>query len=75
MVLTDQTMPGMNGIELATLIHRQWPRLPVILMSGYSQTATPERRQRAGIAATLGKPFAGKELVECVRKVLDARRS
>jgi CheY-like chemotaxis protein len=35
-VFSDVIMPGMNGVELATIIRERHPHLPVILTSGYS---------------------------------------
>jgi DNA-binding NtrC family response regulator len=37
LVLTDQLMPGGTGTELAQSIKREWPRIPVILMSGVNE--------------------------------------
>jgi PAS domain S-box-containing protein len=73
LVITDQTMPTMTGLELAEHIHRARPALPIILVTGFSHAATPERQARAGIAAVVIKPFAGPELTRCVRSVLDSR--
>jgi PAS domain S-box-containing protein len=39
LVLTDIVMPGMNGVDLAREIHSMVPWLPVLLMSGYNETA------------------------------------
>ncbi len=36
LVFSDVVMPGINGVELAQVIQRQWPRLQVVLTSGYS---------------------------------------
>ena len=40
-VLSDVVMPEMNGTELAGAIHREFPGLPVILMSAYSRQVSP----------------------------------
>jgi signal transduction histidine kinase len=36
-VITDHAMPGMTGSELATRIRRDWPSVPVVLASGYTE--------------------------------------
>jgi len=56
-VVTDHLMPGMTGAELARTIRATWPRLPVLLVSGYADAE--------GIAADLprlAKPFRQAEL-------------
>ena len=42
LVFTDVVMPGMNGIELAREVRRRWPKLPVVLTSGYSHILAEE---------------------------------
>lgn len=37
LVLSDQLMPGMNGIELTQEIKKAWPSLPVLLLSGVNE--------------------------------------
>jgi CheY-like chemotaxis protein len=37
LVLTDQVMPGMTGLDLLAEISAEWPDLPVILASGYAE--------------------------------------
>ncbi len=40
-VFSDVVMPGkMDGISLARTIRKKWPRLPILLVTGYSETAT-----------------------------------
>jgi CheY-like chemotaxis protein len=36
-VITDYLMPGMNGVDLARLVGERFPRLPVVLLSGYAE--------------------------------------
>jgi CheY-like chemotaxis protein len=44
-ILSDINMPGMDGLGLLAAIKRQWPRLPVIIVTAYGDD---ERRRRAG---------------------------
>jgi PAS domain S-box-containing protein len=61
-VLTDQAMPGMTGVQLAALIAARWPDLPVILGTGYAELP-PEAK--AG-TMRLGKPFSRETLRRAV---------
>jgi CheY-like chemotaxis protein/two-component sensor histidine kinase len=56
LVLTDQTMPGMTGIFLATQLRHIRPDLPVILMTGYSMALRSDQIDAAGILQVLMKP-------------------
>jgi PAS domain S-box-containing protein len=71
LLITDQTMPGLTGSELAEQARRIRPDLPVILCTGYSNTIDGERAAALGIGALLAKPIARAELARTVRKVLD----
>ena len=70
LVLTDLTMPGMGGAELARRLKERWPALPILFMSGYS--AEELRRQGAigSEGALLEKPFSPGGLVATVAAVL-----
>ena len=57
LVLTDQTMPGMTGIMLASKLLQIRADLPIILMTGYSQRLTAEKIEEAGIRQLLLKPI------------------
>lgn len=41
-VITDHAMPGMTGTELARQIRQVWPRLPIILATGYAELPNGE---------------------------------
>ncbi len=75
LMITDQTMPSMTGLDLTERVRRIHPQLPVILVTGFSHSVTPEKLEAAGVSATLTKPFVGPELAGCVRSVLDAAYS
>jgi CheY-like chemotaxis protein len=53
LVITDQAMPGMTGLELAAELRSSFPHLPVVLASGYADLAN-------GSADTLGVPRLAK---------------
>ncbi len=68
LVLTDVAMPGMDGPRLAEQIHRRWPDLPVLFISG---TRSPDLPAPAGAdVGYLPKPFGRRALVERVRAML-----
>jgi len=55
-VITDQTMPGMNGLVLAGLLRQIRPDLPILMMTGHNLAVTPDRAAAAGILRVLLKP-------------------
>jgi PAS domain S-box-containing protein len=71
LVITDQTMPNMTGVELAKELMRIRPNIPIVLVSGFSEAVTPERAKHIGIREYIMKPIITHELGRAVRKVLD----
>ncbi len=71
LVITDQTMPGMTGIELARKMLQVRPNLPIILCTGYSSQITEEKARSYGIQGFAMKPLAKHEIFRLIRKVLD----
>jgi PAS domain S-box-containing protein len=71
LVITDQTMPEMTGIQLAAALLAIRPDVPVILSTGFSQTATERSAKEAGIRAFVMKPLTKGEIARTVRQVLD----
>lgn len=70
LVVTDQTMPRMSGLELATAIGAVSPDLPVFLYTGFSETVTEEIALAAGVRAFLQKPLDTSRLATLVGEVL-----
>jgi PAS domain S-box-containing protein len=70
-VVTDQTMPGLTGMELARRLLERRPDLPIVLCTGFSEAANEETARAAGIAAFLNKPVDPDKLAATVRAVLD----
>jgi PAS domain S-box-containing protein len=71
-VVTDQTMPRMTGLELARRIRSQHPQLPVILYTGYAENLDEALLAGAGVRALLRKPVEPDLLYLELRKALAA---
>jgi CheY-like chemotaxis protein len=65
LVITDQSMPRMTGVQLMEAIHADWPGLPVILATGYAEIPGGTHLK----APRLSKPFTEKELAHAVAAV------
>jgi len=62
-LVTDQAMPGMTGVELATRVAETYPDIHVVLASGYAEL--PE--QTPAIHARLQKPYGRADLLAALR--------
>jgi CheY-like chemotaxis protein len=62
LVITDQAMPGMTGVELFEAIGAQWPHLPVILATGFAELSP----DLAPDLLRLKKPFSQDMLARAV---------
>ena len=62
LLLTDQTMPGMTGLDLAHAALSYAPRTPVLLYTGYADLIDPEALRHAGVRRLLHKPVEPAEL-------------
>jgi DNA-binding NtrC family response regulator len=71
LVITDMTMPGMTGDQLAAQILENRPGIPVIICTGFSKRMSAERASTLGIRALLMKPVTVQQLSHTIREVLD----
>jgi signal transduction histidine kinase/ActR/RegA family two-component response regulator len=71
LIITDQTMPGMTGSELARAVLALVPTMPIILCTGHSAVTSEKEALAMGIRRYLYKPLQVDELVRTVRQVLD----
>jgi FixJ family two-component response regulator len=69
-LVTDQTMPGMQGTELAAAMRKFNPSLPVVIMSGYFSKISPQALDELGQVELLAKPFTTDELALAVHRAL-----
>jgi len=68
-VILDIEMPGRSGLELLGELKRQHPKLPVLILTVYSEEQYAVRAIRAGASGFLTKESAPGQLVAAVRKV------
>jgi two-component system cell cycle sensor histidine kinase/response regulator CckA len=71
LVITDQTMPKMTGLQLARELMGIRPGMPVILCTGFSDLVAEEEARTIGIKKFIMKPVILREIAEAVRNVLD----
>ncbi len=67
LVFSDVIMPGMNGVELATIIREQHPHLPVVLTSGYSSVLAENAHHGFEL---IQKPYSVEALSRALRKAI-----
>ena len=70
LLITDNTMPKVSGVELVENMRSARMTLPVVLASGAIPPEALNRDSSLQIAATLLKPFTGDALLGTVKKVL-----
>jgi DNA-binding NtrC family response regulator len=70
LVISDIVMPGDSGIELRRSILERWPKLPVILISGYSSEGPAEFAARTPNTLFVQKPFAADQFLALVQETL-----
>ncbi|BHH85942.1 transporter substrate-binding domain-containing protein [Desulforhopalus sp. 52FAK] len=74
LVITDQTMPKLTGVELTKKLREIRPDLPVILCTGYSSLIDQEKAESMGVSGFILKPFSRREIGQMIRKLCDYSR-
>jgi len=69
LVVTDLKMPGMDGFELLSLIRKNHPYVPVIVMTAFGNSELEKWLQSVGVFAYLEKPI---DFAELTNKILSA---
>lgn len=73
LIFVDLYMPGMTGLEMAALVRRLDPTIPIILITGWTSTLETVAVAAAGITHVLPKPLPIDELATCLRWMSSAR--
>lgn len=72
-LLIDVKMPERDGMYLIRAVKKQWPEVPIVVMSGYPTPETIAEVLQLGAEEFIAKPFTPDELLEIVRQVLQKR--
>lgn len=77
LVLTDLSMPVLNGYQAAQLIRERagYRDLPIVAVTGYAMSQEKSSALAAGCNEYLTKPFRQSELLEVVARLLPARKT
>jgi CheY-like chemotaxis protein len=65
-LFTDVNLPGMDGLQLARLVHRRWPDIRVVVTSGH---ADPAEIEMPGLF--IGKPYRPEAVAETLRGLVN----
>lgn len=71
LIITDHTMPGMTGVELAAELHQIVGQIPVVLCTGYMLDIDQNQPLPPNIREQLHKPVRNEELLKRVHRLLN----
>ena len=72
--LLDLMLPGKSGLDLLKELKAEWPRLPVLVLSGHPEDQFAVRVLKAGAGGYMTKESAPEELAKAIRKILAGGR-
>jgi CheY-like chemotaxis protein len=70
LIITDYSMPGMKGDELAAVIKKRLPHQPIIMITAYAEMLKSSSNPLPGVDFILSKPFSLEALREAIAGVL-----
>ncbi len=70
LVITDQTMPNMTGIQLAEELMRIRSRIPIIICTGFSETLSEQKARAMGIREFIMKPIIINDMAMAIQRAL-----
>ncbi|RPI07881.1 MAG: DNA-binding response regulator [Zetaproteobacteria bacterium] len=73
-LVLDVGLPGLNGLQLQEALNRRGYPISIIFITGHGDVPMSVRAMKAGAVDFLQKPFAGKELLEAIRRAVDRTR-
>lgn len=69
--IVDLMMPGINGLQLARMIHEVHPEVIIVLMSAYHLSPIQLAKANTGVAGFVPKPFKVSDLIDFIKKKLE----
>lgn len=73
LVITDQSMPDMNGVQLAAEIKQRMPQTPVILLTGFGDEMQSLAELPEGVDLVVGKPVSTADLRRAIFQVVPGK--
>ena len=70
MVITDMRMPNMTGLELLKEVKSRYPKVPVVIISGYSSSQIEAQSELAMADGFLGKPLMMSDIEKLLNTLL-----
>jgi len=74
LILMDQNMPGMNGIEAMTHVKEKHPDMSIIILTAYGSIPLAVEAIKKGAYDYISKPFDNEELLLVIRRALERNR-
>ena len=71
MVISDMTMPRIDGEQLASSCRSVRPDIPIVITTGFSVDISRERDGATGVNTYIMKPILRYELARTIRRILD----
>ena len=68
-VVTDLSMPGIDGMKLFNFIKKKWPETKVIIISGFATVEITREAFQAGVRDIISKPFKIGQLKDIIDKI------
>jgi two-component system cell cycle sensor histidine kinase/response regulator CckA len=75
LVITDYSMPGQSGADLAREIFAIRPHFPIVVCTGYTTGFTSDQALQMGFSDFLHKPMVLDQLCVAIRRVLDKKKA
>ncbi|MBI3916466.1 MAG: response regulator [Betaproteobacteria bacterium] len=72
-IICDVRMPKINGVEAVAFFRRQYPSIPVIVLTGYPDVNLAVDFMKEGVVEYLVKPVEKEKLIAAVEKALGRR--
>ena len=75
LIITDLRLPNYDGIQLLSEFKNDFPKIPVILMTGYSDVTTAVKAIQNGASDYISKPFNPEEVLLVIEKALQTPKA
>jgi two-component system cell cycle sensor histidine kinase/response regulator CckA len=70
LVITDESMPGLTGTELAKAVKEKSPSTPVILLTGFGDDMRSDGKLPEGVRCILAKPVSSSDLRSAIAEAV-----